>query len=97
MGGTFAIAAAPNRLGRRLELAALSEQMLRACVSIRAPASFRADIAWLEWTAKRNLHRLRQLAELRVQPSVEIPRDCHPALRDAIETHRVIVGAPGGR
>lgn len=92
----ISLAEESNRLGRRMDMASLSDQLFRAGVSLRTPLTFREDIARLEEITKRNLKRLKQLAELRVaNPPVEIPRECVPALRGAIETNRVVIGDPG--
>lgn len=92
----LAIAEEANRRGHRLDMASLSDRLFRAGVSLRTPVSFREDIARLEEITRRNRKRLQQLAELRVADSpVEIPRECVPALRGAIETNRVVIGDPG--
>lgn len=91
-----ALAREANRAGLRFDISSLSKRLLHEGVMLKVPPAFREDIQRLQDLSKRNLKRMKQLAELRVNADpVEIPRECVNALYASIDAHRVLIGDPG--
>jgi hypothetical protein len=90
-------ARAANQSGHRLTVADLGKKLQAAGFSLRAPRAYERSIERLRQITAKNLQRLQRYAELRVgaDEAIEIPRECLPTLREALEANRVVIGRPG--
>lgn len=86
-----------NQSGHRLTVTDLSKKLRSAGFSLRAPRAYERSIERLRQVTAKNLQRLQRYAELRVgaDEAIEIPRECLPALREALTANRVVIGRPG--
>jgi hypothetical protein len=75
----------------------LHQHLLKAGIRVKAPSSYRKDIAQLRAQSERTLLALRELSSIRVGArEVKIQRSPTQALRAAVEqTSVVVVGEPG--
>lgn len=75
----------------------LQQQLLKAGIRVKAPSSYRKDIAQLRSQSEQTLRALQELSTIRVGArEVKIQRPSTEALRSAVEqTSVVVVGEPG--
>jgi hypothetical protein len=75
----------------------LQQHLLKAGIRVKAPSSYRGDIAQLRRQSEQTLRALQELSTIRVgEREVKIRRPSTEALRSAVErTSVVVVGDPG--